>query len=321
MLGQPVGRVRDAFKNPDLAVTYLRRSITHTINELRKGNLGRIGAHATYTLFDRDLVTHYFSRKTDNSEVLISVLGNDLIIDTSAPGIEQELLTHQIKEPVATQAYRKELQRIKTESESPTVLEVGANIGYFLLQAADLLGDTAQIYAFEPGENNIEQLRRNVCINGFSEQVDIIQSAVGDETGTTQFRIRAAGNKNQVVDTDTGPDVVDVDLITLDRFAESRGLTPEDIDIVRMDAQGYEYNILQGMETLLRDSNNLLLFVEVHPSMLGDDLDAMIKKLNAHDFEIVSASGGWWFTERPYQMQSLNELSQYTRSVELLLRK
>lgn len=295
--------------------------MTHISDELKEGNIGRVGAHLTYTAFDQDLVTYYCSRKTDNDEVLISVLGNDLVLDVSAPGITQELLTHRIKEPVATRAYRKELHKIDETHDDPIILEVGANVGYYLLQAADILGEDTRIYAFEPGENNIEQLQKNVCLNGYSERVELIQAAVGDTVGTAQFRIEAAGNKNHVVEGETGTNITEVDLTTLDQFVRDHEIDYGEIDAIRMDAQGYEYNIIQGMSEILEESDTLLLFVEVHPNMLGEQLEPMINMLDRYDFEIVSASGGWWFTDEPYDMSSLSELTQHKRSVELILRK
>jgi hypothetical protein len=67
-----------------------------------------------------------------------------------------------------------------------TVIDVGANIGYYMLLFAHLVGETGRIICFEPVPENLCELRRNQSRNAL-ENVEIVEAAVGAEAGTVNF--------------------------------------------------------------------------------------------------------------------------------------
>ncbi len=68
-----------------------------------------------------------------------------------------------------------------------TVFDIGANIGFFAIAAANLVGPTGRVVAFEPNPAVVARLKENVELNGLADRVKIEQSAVGDFDGTAQF--------------------------------------------------------------------------------------------------------------------------------------
>ncbi len=66
--------------------------------------------------------------------------------------------------------------------EGDVVLDLGANIGYFTLIAAKLVGVNGKVYAFEPDPTNFSFLKRNVEINNYKNVV-CEQKAVSNENG------------------------------------------------------------------------------------------------------------------------------------------
>jgi len=61
------------------------------------------------------------------------------------------------------------------------VADIGANLGYFSLLLADLVGPGGQVHAFEPNPHMVDLLQRSVSVNGFSDRVRIHQVALGAE--------------------------------------------------------------------------------------------------------------------------------------------
>lgn len=61
--------------------------------------------------------------------------------------------------------------------------DVGANIGFFTLLAARLVGDGGEVVAFEPMPEDVHQLRRNVELNGFQTVAAVEEKAVGAQSG------------------------------------------------------------------------------------------------------------------------------------------
>ena len=66
------------------------------------------------------------------------------------------------------------------------VLDLGANIGYFTLLAARLVGESGRVYAFEPEPMNFEYLKKNIAVNGY-KNVLAYQKGVSGASGTAKL--------------------------------------------------------------------------------------------------------------------------------------
>ncbi len=136
------------------------------------------------------------------------------------------------------------------------VIDVGANIGYYVLLYQRVLQGTGQIICFEPERENLEELRQNVKNNGFGN-VEIIDKAVGSRNGQVLFR----GGINGIV-VDQGSGDYTVQMTTLDSALR------EGADLIKIDVEGYECQVLEGGERTIRKYRPSM-FVEIHPSLLG----------------------------------------------------
>lgn len=145
-----------------------------------------------------------------------------------------------------------------------TVVDVGANIGYYTLLFARLVGRSGCVYSFEPQASTYAALSRNISLNepGNVRAFRVaLSDSVGEaplaETGERPHATHIAGIGEASSEK--------VPLITLDSFlaAESaRGL-----DLVKVDIEGYEMRFLAGAaETLARFRP--IVQLELNPSML-----------------------------------------------------
>jgi FkbM family methyltransferase len=126
-----------------------------------------------------------------------------------------------------------------------TVLDVGANAGYFTLLFSRAVG---AVFAFEPDPQNLVHLRRNITLN-HRDNVSIIAAAVTDKEGVARFRPDASMGS---ICSD-GP--LSVTTCRIDEFP-----TP---DFVKMDIEGGELLALQGAQrTLLKHRTSW--FIELH---------------------------------------------------------
>jgi FkbM family methyltransferase len=135
-------------------------------------------------------------------------------------------------------------------TDGMTMLDIGANIGWFSLQLANRF-PKANILAFEPIPQTFEYLTRNVALNGFNniktynsgflEQAEIIPFYVFAEQGTNASSIDFFGQPETKV--------IDCQVFRLDEFAKSMT-----VDLIKCDVEGAELNVLKGAaETLRRD--------------------------------------------------------------------
>ena len=80
---------------------------------------------------------------------------------------------------------------------------------------------------------------------------------------------------------------VEVKANTLDYLLESNGIKHEDVNWIKIDVEGAEYDVLKGAKNILSKSSNISLLVEIHN--LSEDINfyyPVIKFLNLHNFKL-----------------------------------
>jgi FkbM family methyltransferase len=192
-------------------------------------------------------------------------------------------------------------------------LDLGANIGYFTLMMARLVGPAGRIYAFEPDPENFTLLRKNIESNGYVN-VELINKAVSNETGEKKlFLSEDNRGDHRLYDSADGRQSRAVSTIRLDDFFHQ---TPGKIDFIKMDIQGAEFWALSGAPELLQRNPNVVLITEFWPVGLhraGVDprkyLD-LVSGLGFSTFEVIE-------NERKIKNSSPDRLlSQYAPATE-----
>lgn len=145
-----------------------------------------------------------------------------------------------------------------------TVLDIGANIGYYTLLAARAVGESGRVLAFEPSPESFSLLVRNIEINGLSN-VTPVQKAVSDELGRARLFLNRTNKGASRLSKPSGGGFVEVDTITLDEFLGS-----DRIDLVKMDIEGWEPAAFAGMKRILLENPRLKLFTEFSPRLLEE---------------------------------------------------
>ena len=209
------------------------------------------------------------------------ILGSRMFLDVTDPGICRDLILYGIREEWAI-GVMKDLLR-----PGQTVVDVGANIGFYVLLESLKVGPSGKVYAIEPVPDNYELLRRNVDLNRRGN-IEMHRCAVGDKPGRAQMHLSHLRNWHAMTAVHATGRVIEVEVVTLDAFLEGKP-SPS---LVRMDVEGYEYEILQGMEETLERSTDLTLFIEIHPHIMGAErMRSMLQLLARHGYEIARIAG------------------------------
>lgn len=136
-----------------------------------------------------------------------------------------------------------------------TVLDVGANVGYYTLLASVLVGEGGRVHAFEPEPRNAGFLRDHVRINGRGN-VTVQQAAVSDRAGTARFDFGSGSGTGHLADAGA----IEVRTLRLDDYCAEHGLAPS---ALKIDVEGAEMSVLEGArETLAR--HRPILFLSTH---------------------------------------------------------
>ena len=147
------------------------------------------------------------------------------------------------------------------------VLDIGANIGYFSLLAASLVGPTGFVQAWEPSNDNVKVLFASCLVNRF-ENVEVIQAAASEKNQVFRyFRNSTNGNVADV------REALPEDMLTAETVM---GLCIDDfvpasahIDLVKIDVEGHEYKALLGARRTLERCQPVIVTEFSPPSLQG----------------------------------------------------
>ncbi|HXF60135.1 MAG TPA: FkbM family methyltransferase [Caldilineaceae bacterium] len=142
------------------------------------------------------------------------------------------------------------------------VVDVGANIGWYALLAASLVGPAGKVYAVEPTPDTLDVLRENVRMNGL-QNVVVLPVAAGAKDEEREFFINGRyGGTNSMFDT---KNVSQPSRSIRIKAARLDNLIEGPLDMAKIDVEGAELEALAGMERLLATSPSLCLVVEWNP--------------------------------------------------------
>src|SRR5678815_821956 len=127
-----------------------------------------------------------------------------------------------------------------------TFVDVGANIGYYTVVGARLVGPGGMVHAFEPHGGIRAKLQDNIARNGL-HNVSVHADAIAETTGTVSFFASALGENQGISSIMPGAGreaAAPVPSVSLDDFAARLG--PTRIDLIKIDVEGAELQVIAG---------------------------------------------------------------------------
>ncbi|WP_020059798.1 FkbM family methyltransferase [Bacillus sp. 123MFChir2] len=208
-----------------------------------------------------------------------------LMISSKDLSLMPSLVTTGAIEPLLTKFF---IQEVKPGN---TIVDIGANVGYFTVLAGYLVGTHGKVIGYEANPTVYEILQDNIAMNWTTTQTKLYNKAVYSEEKTLSFRssnkfhgdssthVRPE-NENRVEDYT----IIDVEGVTLDQQLRD---IPQ-IDVLKIDIEGGEYHAFLGMMELIKQKKIKRIVFEWNVVMLGEDKDLFFRLLQ----EIQEKHGG-----------------------------
>jgi len=152
------------------------------------------------------------------------------------------------------------------------VMDVGASIGYISAHMALAVGRDGAVHAFEPAPFAFDRLKR-LSEQAMSRGYKIIanNSALGASEGHAEIQISRGENRlwnsiiPGVIPSDKVGSTEKVTLTTFSNYIKKAGVDPKEITLVKIDVEGAEPFVLQGMEDYLSTANRPMIVCEINP--------------------------------------------------------
>ena len=189
-----------------------------------------------------------------------------------------------------------------------TFVDVGANLGYFTLLAAKIVGP-GHVYAFEPEQTNFELLSKSVSVNDL-RHVDVYQKALCDKEGLIKLYLSDHMQpQSHSITFQEGRRSINVASTRLDLFWASIG-RPK-IDFLKIHVGGAEATVLMGATEVLQKAKPLIVTMFV-PDVQTKERLLWDRLVSFYDlYELVNSP----FLVKPIEPASLFNLG----TIELLL--
>jgi FkbM family methyltransferase len=162
--------------------------------------------------------------------------------------------------------------------------DIGAHLGYYTVLASQYCTD---VRSFEIDPQMVGLIDSHFeCTDVSETNVEIICSAVTDQYGnyasyTPHQAEDPSTNSINYTESDGGGRI-SVPTVSIDAYCATTGISP---DVLKVDVEGFEVDVLAGMEDIARTVDALLL--EVHPSLLSryrHDLSTLFSLLDEYGF-------------------------------------
>jgi FkbM family methyltransferase len=142
-------------------------------------------------------------------------------------------------------------------------LDVGANVGYYTALAMQRLQSSGAIVAMEPDPESYSYLLKTVALNG-EARVTCVRKAAASETGEAiLFVSRDNRGDNRLYANDLSTDSLRVPAIAVDDLLAELGI--QQVNLVKIDVQGFEGHVLRGMERTIINSPSVIILMEFWP--------------------------------------------------------
>lgn len=164
-------------------------------------------------------------------------------------------------------------------------IDVGASYGLYALSMASKVGFDGHIWAFEPASSTASFLKRSITLNKFSN-ITLIQCALSNRIGTAKLGLNQNSELNMLCHEMGGVlKTENVALTTLDHYTVEHGC--EQIQFVKLDAEGEESNIISGGTAFLEKESPLIMYELKHGQEINFPLIRQFDDLGYRSYRLI----------------------------------
>ncbi len=171
--------------------------------------------------------------------------------------------------------------------EGMRVIDVGANVGYYSALISDLIGPNGIVLAIEPDSESFKYLLKTIK-SSKNKNIRPFLKAASDHNNILPLYISKDNRgDNRLYKTNQKRNSIDVETIILDELIINNKINQ--VDLIKIDVQGYEPKVIRGMKNIIKTSNKIILLTEFWPKGIvdaGENPIDFLKMLRSLDFSL-----------------------------------
>jgi FkbM family methyltransferase len=219
-------------------------------------------------------------------------LGNPSLIKLNVPKYDYKAYCPPTKDDFANMTIREEdiLERFSPK-EGDTVIDIGAHIGRYALISFKRVGKNGKVISIEANPMIFEILYKNVMLNQASNVVALNYAIYSEKT---KIKLFVADDKlnytiyNTIITNRANEEkFVEVNADTLDNLLLKNKINYEDVNWIKIDVEGAEFEVLKGATNVLSKSKDISLLIEIHNIEEGKNFyKEIVDFLSRYNFKI-----------------------------------
>ena len=174
--------------------------------------------------------------------------------------------------------------------EGMNMLDLGANIGYYTAIFSQLVGVNGTVISIEPDEESYKYLSKSIDSFNYKNVFSFRIAASDTKQKLPLFISKENRGDNRLYSTNQKRKSIIVECLTIDELLKENKI--ENLDLIKIDVQGYEPKVLKGMRKIVKSSKELILLSEFWPKGIlqaGEnpkEFLAMLRKMQFQLFEL-----------------------------------
>lgn len=221
-------------------------------------------------LFYLNITKNSTTVNTGPNEALTRIFtGQMMYVDTRDNAMSPHLMMSGLWEENITKAFRNLVKK------GDTVMDIGANFGYFGMVAGIDVGDEGRVVFIEANPYLTPYIEKSAVVNGLMRRSEVVNVAISDKKGTATFNLiknnwvsSGLVDVKELAKTDginyTLDEKIKVETTTVDDLRSRFNIKA--VDVIKMDIEGYEDKAFTGMTETIKHSPGLKLLLEFTPN-------------------------------------------------------
>ena len=180
--------------------------------------------------------------------------------------------------------HEEDIRKHFNPKKGDTVIDIGAAFGLYTITSSKHVGANGKVIAIEAHPDSFEMLNRNIKLNGLTNVIPLNYAVYSRKTKVKIYSNYTIMSERVQREEEVKGKFVEVNADTLDSMLQQNGIRQEQINWIKIDVEGAEFEVLKGAHNTLSNSKDIALYIEIHGQ---NNYQPIIKLLDSYNINVT----------------------------------